>query len=208
MKRAILTGFEPFGSYKYNPVQDTTIEYDGKRIDDIEIIGLVLPCTYYGAFEKLSEKIDKFSPDIILSSGLASRIPRIRIEAIGRNIMNGKYSDAEGMLPNGEPIIKGDKTEYLTNVNCIELANALYDSGIPAEVSVDAEGFICNSLIYQTARKIHKEKLLTKFAFFHTPWTEDYMNKIDLEQGKAAIKKESLRKGIEILLKNQRGQIF
>ncbi len=26
MKRAILTGFEPFGPYKFNPVQDTTKE--------------------------------------------------------------------------------------------------------------------------------------------------------------------------------------
>jgi len=119
MKKAILTGFEPFGPYKFNPVQDMAKEYDGKNVGNLEIVGLVLPCTYYGAFEALSEKIDKFYPNIIINTGLASRIPRIRLEAVGRNIMNGKYPDADGKMPKNEPIIPDDEKIYSTNADNI-----------------------------------------------------------------------------------------
>jgi len=202
MKLAILTGFEPFGPYKYNPVQDTTQEYNKKKVNGIEIRGLVLPCTYYGGFEVLSEKINEISPDIILSTGLASRVNGIRIETIGRNIMKGKYPDAEGRNPNNEPLIKNGKPLYFVNSNSINLTNSLYEKNIPAEISIDAEGFICNSLIYLTARRIFNENLPIKFAFFHTPWTDDYLDKITLEPGKKTIKKCDLNKAIETLLIN------
>jgi len=40
-----------------------------------------------------------------------------------------------------------------------------------------------------------------RFAFFHTPWTDDYLNRITLETGKVTIKKSDLKKTIEILLR-------
>ena len=57
MKKAIVTGFEPFGPYVDigNPVQDLARECDGKKLGDIEVIGLIVPCTYHGAFKLLSE---------------------------------------------------------------------------------------------------------------------------------------------------------
>lgn len=200
MKRAIITGFEPFGPYKFNPTQDIAKEYDGKKVMNIEIVGLILPCTYYGAFELLSEKIDELSPEVVLSTGLASSVQRLRIEAIGRNIMNGKYPDANGQKPENKPILDDGKSWYAANSNSACLANALYELGMPAEISVDAEGFICNSLIYLASGKIHNKKLPIKNAFVHTPWTDDYLGKIELEKTKVTIKKEELKKGIEILL--------
>jgi pyroglutamyl-peptidase len=161
----------------------------------------VLPCTYYGAFEMLSEKIDELAPDPILGSGLASGIRCIRLEAVGRNVMNGKYADTEGMMPNYEPILEQGDLYYTTNADNIALANSLIESGIPAEVSLDAEGFICNSLIYLTAKRIHDEALPIGFAYFHTPWTEDYADRLALEVGQIAIKKSDLMQTIEILLK-------
>lgn len=202
MRRAILTGFEPFGHYKFNPTQDAAAEYNGKRFDDLEIVGLVLPCSYHGAFDALSMEIDRLSPQIVLSTGLASRVPRIRLELYGRNLMNGKYPDADGNKPENEPIVRGGKPWYRVNSDPASLANSMHEAGIPSELSVDAEGFICNSLIYLTARRIHEERLPVSHAFFHIPWTDDYLDRIELENGKATIRKTDLRKAIEISLKN------
>ncbi len=199
MKRALLTGFEPFGPYSFNPTE-VVREYNEQTVAGAEIHSLILPSTYYGAFDVLSHELAEWSPDIILSTGFASRVQRLRFEAVGRNVMNGKYPDAEGQQPKNEPIIQNGKSQYPTNTDCLLLANALYASGIPAEISVDAEGFICNSFLYLTARKIHEEGLPIRHAFFHTPWTEDYLAWIQLEPGKIAIKKEDLRKSIEVLL--------
>lgn len=200
MKKAILTGFEPFGPYRYNPVMDSTNDYNGKIIGNVQIFGLVLPCTYYGAFQILSEKINEISPDIVIGSGLASRISRIRLESIGRNIMNGKYPDAEGRKTNNEKIVGNGLPFYKTNLDNIALANSLFENEISAEVSVDAEGFICNSLIYLTAKRISEENLPIRFAFFHTPWTEKYLDRIVIEQNKTVIKDRDLRKTIEVLI--------
>jgi pyroglutamyl-peptidase len=207
MKRAILTGFRPFGDYRYNPVQDTAMEYNGKRIGDVEVVGLVLPCTYHGAFEVLSDKIDEIkrkhgkNPEIILGTGLASRLNCIRLETIGRNVMDGKYPDADGINPKGKPIDEGGRLLYQTNSDAIMLVGALRMEGIDSEVSDDAEGFICNSLIYLTARRIYEERLPIKFAFFHAPWTDDYLDRIILEAGKKTITKEELKKAIDILVR-------
>jgi len=200
MKRAILTGFEPFGNYKFNPVQDTAIEYDKKKIGDIEVVGLVVPSTYYGAFEVLSERMDNLTPDIVLGTGLASRVKKIRFETVGRNIMDGKYPDADGLDPKGAPIIPNGKSHYRMNSDSAAVARHLIENGVPAEVSEDAECFICESLIYLTARRIRLEGLPIRHAFFHTPWTEDYLGRVELEPGKIAIPKYHLRKAIELSL--------
>ena len=144
MKKAILTGFGPFGNYEFNPTQDVVKEWDGKKLGNIEITGLVLPGTYYGAFDVLSEKIDSLAPDIVLSTGLASRVRGIRFETIGRNIMDGRYPDANGFEPKGKPIIPGAKEVYSINTNAVRLADMIYKNEIPSEVSEDAEFFFVN----------------------------------------------------------------
>ncbi len=201
MQRALLTGFEPFGSYRFNPTQELAREYDRRTLGDIEVIGLVLPCTYYGAFEALSESMDRLSPDLVLSMGLSSLIPRLRLEAIGRNIMNGKYADADGVKPDCKPLVEGAQNSFRAHADVIQLAQRLHEAGVSVDVSVDAEGFICNSLLYLTSKRIHDDKLHVRNAFFHTPWTEDYLDRIQLEPGKITVRKEDLRRGIEVLLK-------
>lgn len=201
MKRAIVTGFEPFGPYKYNPTQDLAKELDGKVIQDTQIKGLVLPSTYIGSYISLALEMAQYKPNIILSVGLSSSVQGIRLESVGRNRMDGKYPDALGNNPKGKPILKLDRPEYFTNVDNSHLASNLSNEGIAAHVSTSADFFVCNSLIYLTAGKIEREKLPIKFAFFHIPWTEDYLDKIHLEQGKVTIKKQDLVKTIEVLLR-------
>ena len=197
MKRAIVTGFGP---YEHNPVQDLAREFDETVVNGVQVSGLVLPCTYYGAFDVLSERMDQFSPDIVINTGLASRVQRLRLEAIGRNIMSGKYPDADRLQPDNKPIVESRVSWYPTNADNIDLASRLYEVGIPAEISVDAEGFICNSLIYLTARRIFNEQLPVKHVFIHTLWTDDYLDKVELEERKVTIKKEDLQRAVEIVL--------
>lgn len=200
MKKLILTGFEPFGSYEFNPTQDIVKEFDGTDNLGVKISGIVLPCAYYKASEILFDKINELEADIVLSCGLSSGIKRIRIEAVGRNIMNGKYPDCEGKNPRNEKISYTGNLSYFTNTNSVMLANRLHEKGIDAEVSVDAEEYVCNSLIYNVLMRIQDNNLPIKFAFFHTPWTNDYLHKIELEQSKVTIDKIDLRKTIEVLI--------
>lgn len=196
VERVILTGFEPFGPYEYNPVYDTTLKLHRQNFEGLEIYGLILPPSYYEASELLFEKIKEFSPRIVLSTGLSSSINKIRFESYGHNKMNGKYPDKMGRKPNNEEIITDGEIFYKTNVDNIVLAHHLNDIGIPTEVSVNADYYICNSLIYLTNRNIQREDLQLKFAFFHTPWTDSYTKLIDIPPEKKIIPQEMLETAI------------
>ena len=201
MRTVILTGFEPFGPHQYNPAQDLAREYDGKTIGDMNVKGLVLPSTYYGAFDTLSKRIEELRPEKILSIGLATSAETVKLETRGRNIMNGKYADANGMKPENVPIIAQDLETYETTADYMRVSQILKDKNIPVEVSVDAGNFICNSLTYLTARKIHTEGIAIKYIHIHIPWTEDYLGLVPIEPGKITLSKDTLRKTIDILLK-------
>jgi pyroglutamyl-peptidase len=99
MRQIILTGFKPFGQYKFNPTEESTKYFDNKIIEQYNIKGIVLPCTYKGAFQILKEVINNIKPVAILSTGLSSNVKGVRFETVGRNIMNGKYPDTNGYAP-------------------------------------------------------------------------------------------------------------
>ncbi|MCK4797726.1 MAG: hypothetical protein KAT05_10105 [Spirochaetes bacterium] len=202
MNQIIVTGFQPFGPYKFNPVEESTKYFDGKQIGKYNVKGIVLPCTYYGAFQILKNAISELNPEAIISTGLSSSVKGIRFETTGRNIMNGKYPDANGYRPNKVPIIEGDKEFLNTNSSNSALANILYNKGIPTEMSANADDFICNSLIYLTSHHLQINGLETKNAFIHVPWTDDYKTRIELEPQKIMISQDTLYHSIETIVKN------
>ena len=205
MKKIILTGFRPFGPYEYNPTAELAKFYNGKTITGNEIIiGVVLPCTYYGAFNLLSKIIDYENPYAIISTGLWSSVKGIRIETTFKNLMDGKYPDSNGYDPKNIPLNseQGAKGKYKSFSDSLYLEKKLQRLDIPIEVSEDANTFICNSLAYLTNQKIAKEKLQIKNCFIHVPWTDDYQEKIELEEGKTFLNKEKLYDAVEILIQN------
>jgi pyroglutamyl-peptidase len=202
MQEIIVTGFQPFGPYQFNPVEESTKYFDGKQIDKYNITGIVLPCTYFGAFHILKEAISEINPKAIISTGLSSSVKGIRFETTGRNVMNGKYADAQGYNPNNVPIIDGGKEFLYTNSPNHALANILYSQGIPTEMSGDADSFICNSLIYLTSHHLQTNGLSNKNTFIHVPWTDNFKGKIELETHKIMISQEVLYHSIETIIEN------
>ena len=204
MKKVLITGFEPFGDYKFNPTMDIVDWNNGRTITGAEeIIGMVLPATYFGPFLKVSKFIDEEKPDAIISLGLSSSIHSIRIETLFRNKMFSKYSDARGYKPNGVRIDKSiGSTKTLTPlIETLMLKEQLMNNGIVPEISKDAGTFICNSLGYQITKKITDQNLPIKYIFIHIPWTDDYKSRVQLEPGKIFLEKEVVYNAIDILIK-------
>ncbi len=202
MKKVILTGFQPFGPYKFNPVEESTKYFDKKLLKGNKIKGIVLPCTYFGAFKILKEAVEELNPDHILSTGLASSVRGIRFETTGINRMEGKYPDAEGYSPKGIPLIPGGKESIKTNSDNLYLSQILSNNGIKTEISNNADYFICNSLIYLTSNFLQNNKPEIMNTFIHVPWTENYKSKIKLEPHKVMIPKRELQDSIETIIQN------
>lgn len=198
--QAIITGFEPFGPYLFNPTADLAFQLDGQLVGDTRVRGIVLPATYDTAYQMLQSEVTQICPRIVISFGLSSSIPRIRVEACGRNEKSGKYADKLGITAHGEKI-DPDGTDFLhTNTNVCELVMKLTLAGIPADISFNADTFICNALIYRMMMAITAGGIETTYAFIHVPWTDNYLDRINLEKGKITVPWSTLETIVQTIL--------
>lgn len=188
MKKIIITAFKPFGSYSYNPTEDIVNYLDGKIFYNTKIIGVVLPCTYLGAFKVLRKIIEKENPDFIINMGLASSVEGIILESQFKNSMyHDKYADTDGYRPNNVAINPGVSPSHCHTINT-DIKRLLEEKpSLFSRVSYDANSFICNSLGYLTADYISKTRPDIKHIFMHIPWTDTYKDLIEISSEKIFI---------------------
>lgn len=114
--------------------------------------------------------------------------------------MDSKYLDADGRQYLGTPISPVDKDYYYTTADNEYMARTLQRCDINAELSNDAEGFICNALIYKVSRWLCYNSRSIRFTFIHIPWTDEYIDKIVLEPGKITIPENQLNRATEVII--------
>lgn len=206
MKTIIITSFQPFGDYMYNPTKDIA-HYAKKQYENgkytRKIIGLFLPCEYYGAFNEFRPYIEKEKPYAIINLGFSSSVKGIRIENRFENIMyHNRYSDNLGLKPDREPINKnGDDYEYTDHNLNVFFKNELHNKNMRVEFSNNANNFICNSFGYLTAQFIREHKLQTKHIFLHIPWTDNYREIIKNTDGKIFLEERVIHRAIDFIIK-------
>lgn len=198
--RAIVTGFEPFGPYLFNPTADLAMQLDHQLVANTRISGIVLPATYDTSYQMLLEACRQICPQVVLSLGVFSNIPRIRVEACGRNEMSGKYADKLGVTACGEKIDLLGPDILNVNVDTTAIQLALTSAGIPTDISFNADTFVCNALIYRMMMAINAGLIETLFVFIHTPWAECYRDKIPAEKAHVTIPWNVLQDVVHIVL--------
>ncbi len=202
MKKIILTGFQPFGPYQYNPTQQSTIDFHQKIFGDRKVIGIVLPSIYDAWGHLVATLLHHSDVYAIISTGLASSAQGIRIESTFRNTMNGKYPDANGYTPKNIPIIKKSAPYTIkSRAPHKKLLHTLLEHDIPAERSSDADSFICNALGYCTSLATRSNSYNERNVFIHVPWTTRYCDKVPHESGKIFLDHDLYYKGLELLIR-------
>lgn len=205
MKTIIITSFQPFGDYDYNPTKDIvhhTIKQQKEGRYTRKIIGLFLPCEYYGGFQSLLPYIEREKPYAIISTGFSSSVQGIRIENRFENMMyHQKYKDATGLDPQKEPIDKdGSDYEYTDHDLNVFFKNELHNKNMPIEFSNNADNFVCNALGYLTAQHIENKKLKTKHIFFHIPWISKYRGLVKLTPDKIFLEEKIVYRAIDFIV--------
>lgn len=194
---ALVTGFEPFGKYSSNPTKAVVRELNGSRLNcGLTIHGEVLPSSYTKAPQWIISVIDKLQPEVILSLGYASRVPRIRIETCGHNEKSSEYSDSDGVQFSGMPIEQDGPELVNTNADNLAIVQAIKLVDIDAELSSDAERFVCNCLIYRVARL----GLGIPFCYIHTPTPKLFSDLIVGQPGKVTIPYDHLLRAVIIAI--------
>jgi len=183
----LVTGFEPFDKYRYNP---------SERIarflhEALNYPYVILPVSYGSALEKLREEFHKHNPRAIVSFGLAAGRPFVSIERFALN-RQGPKKDNEGKTVYGKIDPEGPDA-LMTKFPVNGIVEELKRRGIPAYESFHAGTYLCNAVYYEALRLTNGRAL-----FVHVPL--DYETVIAQDLRMPAMPIEYLFKGARIIV--------
>ncbi len=134
--RFLVTAFEPFGKYPYNPsaaLLELLSQKSGKAKNanqaekniKSEIIPVLLPTSYSRAAKILSESIDKYHPDCAVLLGLAGGRKAVSLEFVALNIKAADIPDNDGELADGESVIPNKRNALFTTLPLGKMASSV-----------------------------------------------------------------------------------
>jgi pyroglutamyl-peptidase len=153
----LVTGFEPFGGSDVNTSQ---------QIADA-LGGVVLPVSYARAADALRGAVRAADPEVVICFGQADR-QAISVERFALNFDGSESADNDGVVSSAE-IDPGGPVAYRSTLPVDEIVAALRAEDIPAEVSRDAGGFLCNRVFYVLMQLLEEERPGTAGGFVHVP---------------------------------------
>jgi len=163
----LVTGFEPFSKYDVNPSQLIAETLNGEYINDIEIVGIVLPVDFDESVDIVVQAIEDYDPLLVMSIGLAPGAVSIELEKIGVNLKTPLLNESSWLFPrrinpNG-PFIR------ISPINTRKVTKELREAKIPAHQSYSAGIYVCNAVLYGTLGYIKDHELSTRAGFIHVP---------------------------------------
>ena len=175
MTNLIITSFEQFSKYKYNPTISVADRVSAifNKDENFNVISEILQCKYSTIKNEVYD-LYKYKPDIIISLGLGASRKSLNLEYLAQNEYSSLSRDNEGVLLQNEPII--DRGYDLKNTLDLDNLNNISNKNVKSEISTNAGKFMCNANFYWNQYKINTQNLNTKFVFIHIPFTDKYKN--------------------------------
>jgi pyroglutamyl-peptidase len=166
----LLTGFLPWGAHAENPSAILAERLDGARIGDATVRALVLPVDLERSWGALEEALERAGdpPLAILSLGLAARRRVMCLETRGANLTRFREPDVAGRRPDEGPLVRGAPPHLPATYPNRRALAALEAARVPARLSRDAGGFICNALLYRALFR-HRNAPSVPAGFLHIP---------------------------------------
>ena len=109
--------------------------------------------------------LEDLAPDIVLMIGLAARRRAVCIELLGRN-RTRLFPDAARQRPAGPLFERGGPPSRRCAADPAPLLHALARAGLPAKLSRDAGGYVCNALSWHAYGWAQGPRLA---VFVHVP---------------------------------------
>jgi pyroglutamyl-peptidase len=169
----LVTGFEPFGGETVNASWEAARKLESWRHGDYAAVTRLLPCAYDASVKELVRAIETLRPDALLMTGQAARRAVVCVERFARNLDDAPAPDNDGALRRALRISRGapDRLEAAAQVTTI--ARAIKEAGIPARVSRNAGGFVCNHLYFGALQHLSDKRSAIPAVFVHLPVTPE-----------------------------------
>lgn len=172
--KVLITGFGPFPGMPVNPtgtLAERLAALDRRALDGTARTAHVFETSYAAVDDELPKLIARHKPDILLMFGVAGRSRKIRVETLARNTRSTAIPDATGALARDARIAPDAAAAMPLPTLAGRMAAALAKAGIPARVSKDAGGYLCNYLCWRAAEAAAKPGGPRIAAFIHVPKT-------------------------------------
>lgn len=184
-KRVLLSGFEPFGSFKTNPSWDALVlaQSEGLLGENVSIVQI--PVTYTDAARVFANAVEEHRPECAISFGVygsredspsfqqandldgkTSPSTCIYVESLARNRDSAGKPDNAGVNRTGGAIVPDGPETIAASFPASELRQSLKEAGYSCEISDDAGGYLCNHLFY---RGMHAFGASIPYGFVHVP---------------------------------------
>jgi pyroglutamyl-peptidase len=169
--RITVMAFDAFGGLPSNSSEVAVLELarggSGWAPGVLDI--LVLPTVYGLADQSVRGFLHSTAPDLILMTGMASSSRAMLIETRARNLDACPEPDNAGEVRLADQVRRDGPEFYSATIDVLALYRGLRARGIPALISDDAGGFVCNHAFYVTCHEIERAGLPTQCGFLHLP---------------------------------------
>jgi pyroglutamyl-peptidase len=169
----LVTGFEPFGGETVNASWEAAQKLEGWRHGDTVAVARLLPCAYDASVKKLISAIETLRPDALLMAGQAARRAVVCVERFAHNLDDATAPDNDGALRRGLRISRAAPEWLEARTPVRTIARAITGAGIPARVSRDAGGFVCNHLYFGALQYLSDKRSAIPAVFVHLPVTPE-----------------------------------
>lgn len=169
MKKLLLTGFGPFAEHRTNPTQALVEYFHNQVIDSYQIIAAILSVEYEKSIEELNILIEQNNPHVIINLGLAADRAEITPELIAINYQHSLTADNSGVIKKFNRINQQGKESFFSTLPLEKMLQHLQKLSIPASLSTTAGTYVCNTVMYQTLKKIQQDKRSCLGGFIHIP---------------------------------------
>lgn len=185
MAHLLLTGFEPFGSFKTNPSWDALVHArDHGLFGDLDVALSRIPVTYAGAYAAFDDALRAHKPRVALSFGLhgglsGRQADTIYVETTARNRDGAQKADNAGVTRPEQVIDPGAPATLANTLDVPAMLAALAAAGFVAKASDNAGAYLCNHLFFRGAHALQGQ---IGYGFVHVPPVKDMGGILTLEQ--------------------------
>ena len=177
MNKILITGFERFGDYKENITE--VISKKNLELPNHSLEYMIFPVRIFsnGAEnygKQIIAKAKKINAKAIISLGMGSDIKGLRIESQAINwVENAKYcipsEQRRAIDDNLSP--KTTLSIDLNKWNISKIFSSFKEMNISheSEISIDANSFCCNALMFRTLQVIQLESCEIPYIYLHLP---------------------------------------
>lgn len=169
MKKALITGFDPFNNESINPSMEA-VKLLPDTIDGSMIIKEEIPTVFKESISRVIDLIESEGPDIVICVGQAGGRDCITPERIAINQDDARIPDNKGNQPIDETINSNGENAYFSTLPIKAIVRDINEADIPAKVSNTAGTFVCNHLMYGVLDYIDRNNLNIRAGFIHVPF--------------------------------------